>query len=324
MERQIINPESEDAWLELRKPDITSTMMPALFNMSPHSTPFELYHAKKNGVVLDFEVTERMNKGRRMQGYALNEIALDSGWQVEPMNEYIRIPHLRMGSSFDGKAIDPNRPGKGIIEVKAVDFFQHKQKWQDEDGEFTEDGIPAHIVIQAHHQMEVAGEYDWCAVAVFTGIYDYNLHIIERDHDFGAALVTANNHFWNDVANSNEPAPNFYRDDEVISALYKPTMPGKSFSGDPAFDAVASEFKRWQAAKSEAEKEYKAKKSELHRMIENHEEAFGDIFKVKAGMVSGKSGTVVTEDMIGLTIGASNGYRQCLVTDMTAPKKSKK
>ncbi len=323
-EREIFHPKSEEEWLSLRVPDITSTMMPGLLNMSPYCTPFEIFHAKKNGIILDFEVTERMKKGRRMQEYALAEIGIDQGWQVEPMNEYIRIPALRMGSSFDGKATSPKRAGKGIVEIKAVDFFQFKDKWRDDDGEFTEDGIPPHIEVQLKHQLEVAGEYEWGAIAVFTGIYDYKLYEMERDRDFGGDLVTVNNHFWNDVANNNVPSPDYYRDGAVISKLYNPILEAQDFTADPAFDARASEFKRWQAAKAEAEKEYKAAKFALHDMLKDHAEGYGQRFKVKADMGGGFAPTVVTPEMVGTMIGGRDDFRACRVTDMQAPKKGKK
>src|SRR3990172_11795006 len=117
---ETIKPKNEAEWLSLRMKDITSTEISALFGISPYSTEFELWHRKKNKLYVDFEETERMTWGLRLQNAIAKGIAEDQGWKVRRMNEYIRIPELRIGASFDfsieGKDIEP-----GILEIKNVD-----------------------------------------------------------------------------------------------------------------------------------------------------------------------------------------------------------
>ena len=50
MATEVIAFRSEQEWLDLRKKDITSTDVAALFNLSPYKTEFELYHEKLSGV----------------------------------------------------------------------------------------------------------------------------------------------------------------------------------------------------------------------------------------------------------------------------------
>ena len=54
-------------WLENRLLDVTSTEVSALFNVNPYQTEFDLYHQKKDKVVVNIEDNERMAWGRRLK-----------------------------------------------------------------------------------------------------------------------------------------------------------------------------------------------------------------------------------------------------------------
>src|SRR5688572_21020125 len=133
-DRLIITPPNEIAWHALRVEDITSTESPALFNMSLYSTAFEVWHRKKSGAIVEIPENERMRWGKRLQDAIAAGIAEDQGWLAEPMKEYIRIIHARMGASFDWRMIDKH--GRlGVFEIKNVDFIMFRDQWQDEDGQ---------------------------------------------------------------------------------------------------------------------------------------------------------------------------------------------
>ena len=103
MARETINITSEAQWLDLRREDITSTMVPALFGLSPYTTRFELYHAKASGIEVPFKSNERVEKGKRMEAAIAHEAALQEGWtDLKPLDDYIRIPGRRAGSSSSG------------------------------------------------------------------------------------------------------------------------------------------------------------------------------------------------------------------------------
>ena len=98
--RQSIISNNEQEWLALRLEDITSTEVSALFNLSPYQTEFELWHRKKNKEIVTIEANQRMKWGTRLQDSIARGIAEDNGWNVRRMDEYVRIPELRIGSSF--------------------------------------------------------------------------------------------------------------------------------------------------------------------------------------------------------------------------------
>ncbi|WP_428491723.1 YqaJ viral recombinase family protein [Rhodopila sp.] len=307
MERQILNPATEGEWLELRKLDVTSTMSAALFDLSPYLTRFELYHAKRDGLELPFNENERMAQGSRLQDYAADEIARKHGWTVWRADEYIRIPQLRMGSSFDYRVLCPKR-GPGILEIKGVDHFRHKELWVEEQA-------PEHIEIQLQQQLEVREDYEWGMIAGFTSIYDWHEYERPRDREFGAAIVKKVREFWTDVDAGRAPDPDFSRDDAVIKALHK----GGDIldrTEDLDFNALLARHHRLQAEKKQAEDDFKATQAELIHRLGNHSEAFGRDFKIKVLMVKDSPGTLVEESMVGTYLGARKGYPRCTVSDL--------
>lgn len=315
MKREIIIPQSETHWLELRIGDLTSTMVPALFGLSPYLTEFEIYHAKVSGLDISIKENERMRKGKRLEKFAAEEVAIMNGWKVRDIKEYIRIPELRIGSSFDYEIDCPER-GKGILEIKAVDYFQHKQKWVD-------DQAPEHIEIQLQHQLEVADQYDWGVIAAFTSIYDYQLYFRKRDRDMGAALLKKCAEFWHKVDNKIEPAPDFAKDGYAISQVYKGGEGVADMTTNEEFDVLCGRYERLkdeEAAAKEAKDETKAR---LHYLVGTNKEAYGSKYKLLAGQTKDTKGTLITQAMVGMHMGGRSGYRQCKITDLTA-KKGKK
>src|SRR3989304_3721530 len=96
-----ISPENKEQWLEERTKDITSTDIAALFGISPWTTAYELWYRKKDRLIVEIEENQRMKWGLRLQDAIAAAIAEEQGWHIRRMDEYGRIPELRVGSSFD-------------------------------------------------------------------------------------------------------------------------------------------------------------------------------------------------------------------------------
>lgn len=316
MTREIIPITSEAQWLSLRISDITSTAMSALVNASPYATPFEVYHAKRSGLQVPFETNERIKKGNRGEQYCAQEVAEKTGWEVRKVNDYFRIHGERMGASLDYEILHPIK-GWGDLEIKMVDFFQHKQK-------FSEDECPPHIEIQLQHQLEVSDRYDWGMTAVFTGIYDYIPYERERDREMGKNLRAITKKFWADVDAGREPEPDFHRDQEVLDLLYR-NAGGEPIdkTGDAELEAVIAKHVRLGKEIKYLDEERDAAKAEIHRRLENAGGAYTDRYKVTTAWTKGSAGTVITPDMVGTVINARAAYRQCLSKDLMSNSKGK-
>ena len=303
MNRETLPYTSHKKWLSYRVNDITSTMMPALFGYSPYTTLFELYHSKASNLNLPFNGNHRVDKGNRMEAYAANEYALQYGLEIEPFKDYMRLPQHRIGSSFDYVTKDRSK----LIEIKAVDYFIQKS-WQDDE-------LPPHIEIQAQHEMLVSGisEID---VVVFVGIYDHFVYNRKADPEMHEAMIKAADKFWQDVANENEPEPDYYRDTEVIKALYKPEGELEDFSERDDIDEIVTRFQVNKEIESKARADKEAAKNELWRKLGNSVGGYTDHYRIKCGMTKDSDGKEVTQDMVGTRINARKGYRRCDITEV--------
>lgn len=300
---QLITPTSHEHWLALRDGCITSTSISALFGLSPYVTRFELYHAHANGIRMPFKGNDRVNKGSRMEAYAAQEVCLKEGWTGEPFKDFAYDADRRIGSSFDWRVNTPDGPA--LLEIKGVDFFRHRKIWID-------DQPPEHIVLQVLWQMELSGIHK-AYVAAFTSIYDYQLYPIEYDPKTIKILLDETNWFWDDVDNRREPDPDFTRDEDVISALYKGDGDEVDMSSDAEFSDLVTEWERWKSAEKQASERVSALKAELHFRMGDASAAYTERYRISAKRTKDTPDRVAEP---GEIIKGRRGYRRLDVKDL--------
>lgn len=308
MQRQLIVPKDQKEWLSLRLRDVTSTQSSALFDLSPYLTRFELYHAKASGLSLDFEENARMTWGKRLEPVIAAGVAEDNGWQLRKINEYIRIPAIRMGSSFDYEVVCPKR-GKGILEVKNVDYYIFNRKWVDEQA-------PEDIEIQLQHQLEVKNDCAWGCIAAFVGGNQPEQFIRERDRAMGAGLVRTVTQFWDDVGNQREPEPNFDRDTDVIKKLYAGTEEMLDRVSDHDLEALLTAYQSATRLEKDYKKQARNLAGQIFRRLGNSRGAYTRQYRVKTSPVAENQGTLVTLDMVGSVINTRKGHHKLYVKEM--------
>ena len=293
--REIVTYTSEQAWLAARAVDLTSTEAAALFGASPYMTGFELYHRKTGSLRIDdFKTNPRMVWGNRLEAAIAAGMAEDLGLVVEPFKTYMRIPQLRMGSSFDFKIVglapdysgdqsarDMFREhGAGVMEVKNVDGLQFRRTWADEGN-----GIeaPAHIEFQVQHQLEVA-DMGWSLIAPLVGGNTPVPIIRVRDHAVGDAIKLAVAEFWNCVEHLTPPAPEYTQDADTIAKLYVDNDGSTlDLSGDPRVYALCKAYKNASTEAKAAEDRKKGHKAELLTIIKAAKSVSATGFKISAG-----------------------------------------
>lgn len=296
MSRETIVFSTERAWLDARKNDITSTEAAALFGAGVYvKTPYELFHLKSGTFTPpEFEGNERTRWGNRLEDAIARGIAEDLGLIVEPFKCYMRIPELRMGSSFDFKitgiveGFDGDNEarrmfaehGEGIMECKNVDGLQFKRTWMD-DGETIE--APVHIEFQVQHQLEVA-DLGWAIIAPLVGGNTPKPVFRVRDRDAGAAIRAKVSELWNRINAGAEPAPDFTKDGDTIAQVYRDND-GSSvdLSDNPRFAELCRAYKSAGADEKAAADRKKAAKAELLTIVKAAKTAIGDGCKVSAG-----------------------------------------
>jgi predicted phage-related endonuclease len=291
--RETITFKTEREWLAMRAKDLTSTEAAALFEASPYVTEFELHHIKTGQLTKDFEENERMKWGTRLESAIAAGIAEDYGLIVEPFKVYMRIPELRMGSSFDFKIVgvveghEPNaaramfeKHGPGIMEVKNVDGLQFRRAWI-EDGEEIE--APPHIEFQVQHQLEVA-DLNWSLIAPLVGGNTPKPVIRERDVELGALIRERVAHFWARIDAGVAPEPNYTKDADTIKRLYVEND-GSSLdlTDNPRVYELCKAYKAAGAEEKAAQDRKKAAVSELLTIIDAAKTVRAAGFSISAG-----------------------------------------
>jgi putative phage-type endonuclease len=284
MNTEIITPTSREEWLISRTKDVTSTEVAALFGLSPYQTEFELWHRKRNGTIVELEPNERMAWGTRLQDAIANGIAQDRDLRIRPAPEYMRLPDLRMGASFDFFILDENDKPDGHLEIKNVDGLVFKQSWTENDDDEIE--APPHIELQVQQQLAVSG-LRYAILGVLVG--GNRLVTIHRLPDPAIiekmkARVVA---FWAAVDAGIEPKPNFEQDADFLVSLYGYAAPGSVYdaSGDNEIGALVREY----IHAGDIAKTYEVRrtqiKAQLLATIGEAEKVVGDGFSISAGVV---------------------------------------
>lgn len=267
MNREIIPFTTREAWLAERARDITSTDVAALFGVSPYLTRFELWHRKHGtpeAAPEELDDVERVRWGQRLQLAIAEGAAQDRDWCWLTL-DYMRIPGLRIGSSFDYVLTDGDDPARPIyralLECKNVDSLAFREGWEE-----TEFGLeaPAHIELQVQHQMLVSCIRK-CYIAALVG--GNRLVILERDYDeqVGAKILEECAAFWSSPC----PAPDFRKGADLIKRLYRLNGKGDTMDADERIARLmdeASQFTRMQAV---AKDECEARLAELRTLIGN-------------------------------------------------------
>lgn len=306
MTTDIIPFTTEDAWLTARKLDVTSTESAALFGMSPYTTHFALWHAKRSGLAREFKVNERMKWGNRLEAAIAHGIAEEQGWEIKPLKEYMRDPDARLGSSFDFVITNLGEPVH--LEIKNVDYLAFRDGWIEHDDGSIE--APEHIEMQVQHQMAVSGfkrAYIGAFIAGNRGV------VIERERD--EAVIAAIRHkvaaFWRTVDAGDEPDAIMPGDAEAVIRLNQYAQPGKilDVGTDANITALVSEYKRAAAAESTAAEDKEVAKAKLLEAIGDAEKVLLDGWTISASLQAETPATVITADMIGKTYGGRKGFR---------------
>ena len=302
--RVSIFPKTRDEWLALRKTDITSTEVSALFNASKYMTAYELALVKHGDIEDQFQENERSTWGNTLEASIAQRVSEVYGVIIRKKSEYMRIVQSCMGASFDFEiiGIDPEwegnkygnallrgmyaAHGNGLLEIKNVDSLIFRNEWQVGD----EPEAPPHIEIQVQHQAHVSG-LSWGVIAVLVG--GNQLHLIPRFADAEVALKMHGRvvKFWDDLAQGIYPSPTHPDDNWIIRKLNCFADPGKLLdaTGDKEPPGMRELIERYQQC-ARIERRIKDRKetaqAKLMQMIGAHEKVLTDYATISCGTVA--------------------------------------
>ena len=187
-------------------------------------------------------------------------------WRVIPANDaYYRAPASRIGCTPDAFAEAPERPGRGIIQVKTTSDLIFRQKWFSPEGTVE---VPLWIACQALAEAKLTGS-SWACVALLVVGATTRLRIIDIPlHDELWNVLRAKvKEFWERVESGEGYAPDFARDGDRVRGLYGHDDGTEiDLSGDNRIVEIVAERDRLkviEAAGSDAEKIRKALDAEI-------------------------------------------------------------
>jgi len=303
---QTIEIENQHQWLTERAKDVTSTEVSALFGLSPYLTEFELFHQKRDAVVVKIEPNERMKWGNRLESAIAQGAAEDMGWNIAKLNVYMRDQAARIGSSFDFK-IKSSANGPGILEVKNVDWVQYQKNWIDDGNGNIE--APEHIELQVQHQMEISG-FEWCAIVALVGGNEQKIVLRNRDRDIGKSIREKTGEFWNRVLQNQPPSADYTRDAEfIIKQLRRDSVEGLVAEADAELEDMIKQYEFVRKEAADLEKIKEQRRAEILDRIGPASKVLTSFGTLSTGQVKGRSGTLITPQMVGTVIGATEGYR---------------
>lgn len=272
-------PINEMQWLDLRTKDLTSTEVAALFGASPYFTAFELWHRKKGSISVGFQENDRVVWGKRLEEAIAEGVAEDQGWSVRRKVEYMRIPSLRLGASFDFDI-----EGGGLLEIKNVDSLAFRDGWIVDEAKNVE--APPHIEIQVQHQLMVSAA-PFAYIAALVGGNRVVLIRREPDPSIFEAIKLKAATFWNSIDMNEAPKPDFSTDLDTISRLYGYSTPDKVMDASESqelFD-LASIYRVSGEQEKLAKSRKDAAKAEILTLIKDAEKVLGNGFSISAGTV---------------------------------------
>jgi putative phage-type endonuclease len=291
--RETITPTDEAHWLQMRTQDLTSTDIAALFGLSPYTTAFEVWHRKKSGQQPEFKQNDRMKWGTRLEEVVARGIAEDQGWAVQPMKDYMRLPELRLGSSFDFRILTPTAgqvgctgaskdDTNGILEIKTVDIRAFKQGWLVDDDSIE---APAHIELQLQHQMLVSG-LRWGYIGALVGGNDVRLIRREADQQVHLAIMQKAAAFWKSIDTNQPPSPVYPQDAAAVIAMHQHAEPGLVIEDASVMDLCEQYRALGEQAKT-LEDERSTIKARLLERIGEAEKVRAGQFTISAGIMPG-------------------------------------
>jgi hypothetical protein len=219
---------SRDQWLALRLHDITASDVPAVCGEGMFGSAGKVWALKK-GLIPPTEETDAMRRGRWGEAAVVEALADEhSDWEIRRAKIYLRDPAARLGATPDCAAIDPARPGLGIIQCKVVSRNAFEAHWLEDENDDPHD-IHAPAKPPLGYQLQTLTEAmlanaDWADVAALVvDQWRWTLRLFPVARHVGAETMIRDRvaAFWRDYLDPSVLPPiDPARDEELVKKLY--------------------------------------------------------------------------------------------------------
>lgn len=216
-------PTTREEWLALRRETIGASEAACLLGIHPYTTTYEMFALKSGLIDSDPTETPAMRRGRLLEDDALQIIGEERpNWTLTPNpipgGLFYRDMAQRISATPDCFAVDPARPGKGVIQVKSLEPSIYRKTWKQEDGSIEP---PLHVAVQATIEAAMSG-CTWAAAAALVVSFGMDVKLVEVPLIPGLwerirSEVAA---FWRAVDANMPPDPDYSRDGSLIVEIF--------------------------------------------------------------------------------------------------------
>lgn len=176
-------------WHEFRKNHIGASDAPIIMNLSPWTTPYQLWRQKQDLDPSQFE-TDRMRRGKELEPFARMVLEESLNQELYPV-VLISNENEWMSASLDAMSND----GKTVVEIKCPGKEDHLQSLNNV--------VPEKYVPQLQHQMYVC-ELDSMYYFSFDGEQGKLLQVY-RDDIYIKYMLSLEEIFWDQVKTLTPP-----------------------------------------------------------------------------------------------------------------------
>lgn len=260
--------ENDADWHALRAKNIGGSDIAALFDCSPFTTAFSLWHEKAGNAPRPDIDNQRTRLGKYLEEYIARELGAELGWNVVRSKEYHVHPTIAgMGCTLDFDIVD-HEWGPGLCETKVVfEYADYMRDW-------AEDRAPPNYELQVQHQLAVTGRSWGCIVAMVMQMGSIQPAIIRRPSpkvipEIEARVAT----FWDSIGKGEAPPPTGTDEELAIMRHLWPERKSKKIIEIPSGDLnTEASLYRWSSEQlAGMERQKTASKAKLLAAAEDAE-----------------------------------------------------
>lgn len=293
--------ETEDEWLAFRADYINSTDCAALLRQGQWSSFYKLWHIKHGDIEDDFKETELTKSGKRYEACTAEHFAENYSCEVGLIKEYRYSDEYRIGSSFDFEVLS-GKYNRWILETKRCTSFSTK-RWENNEP-------PLQYTLQCHHQMALSPEVPGVVLCVLKDGWELEIFEVKRDQRVIDLIKRKSVEFWGTI--ERDEAPEIDLDDlETVNRVHA-INDGEIIESTTYIEELASQLEQAKEKVKINEKIEKEVKSKIKAETTATRVRLKDGRALDLGTQNGSSGTIITKEMIGETIGAKKSYRRCM------------
>lgn len=184
---------NHDEWLQLRSKYIGGSDAAAVVGLNAFSSPYSLW-AEKTGRIPGFAGNLATEVGTFLEEFVAQKFAQETGKKVRKSNQsFFNSDYPWAIANIDREIVGEDAG----LEIKTTDSLNLKKF---KDGEY-----PSNYYAQMVHYLAVTGKKRWY-LAVLIGNKEFKWFTLERDEDEIAALMSAEEAFWDHVKSDTPPA----------------------------------------------------------------------------------------------------------------------